>query len=128
MLAAAPLAPRDGDRSRLEALTRSTALPAGLAQRARIVLVAADGLPGVFMLSRWIVSGPVVDAIARPSDGATLLAAIVAAYEVVRRGSLATGNGRSRHGFHTTGSTGRSGPRQRLPSCTGLRPDNIVSC
>src|SRR4051794_40548216 len=34
---------REGDRTRLQALTRSSTAPAGLAQRARIVLLAADG-------------------------------------------------------------------------------------
>src|SRR5919112_1362207 len=39
MSVAAPLVLRDGDRSRLEALTRSSSVRAGLAQRARIVLL-----------------------------------------------------------------------------------------
>lgn len=34
---------REGDRSRLESLVRSTTGSAGLAQQARIVLLAADG-------------------------------------------------------------------------------------
>jgi len=38
------LALRDGDRERLLSLTRSSSVRAGLAQRARIVLLAADGL------------------------------------------------------------------------------------
>jgi hypothetical protein len=45
MSVAAPLVLREGDRARLEALTRSTSVRAGLASRARIVLLAADGLP-----------------------------------------------------------------------------------
>ena len=45
MSVAAPLVLREGDRSRLEALTRSSSIRAGLAQRARIVLLAAEGLP-----------------------------------------------------------------------------------
>ena len=40
---AAPLALRDGDRERLEGWLRSSTIQAGLAQRARIVLLAADG-------------------------------------------------------------------------------------
>ena len=44
---AAPLALRDGDRERLESWLRSSTIQAGLAQRARIVLLAADGLPNV---------------------------------------------------------------------------------
>ena len=35
---------RDGDREELERLTRSSTAPAGMAQRARIVLLAADGV------------------------------------------------------------------------------------
>jgi hypothetical protein len=35
---------RDGDRERLASLTRSSSVRAGLALRARIVLLAADGL------------------------------------------------------------------------------------
>ena len=39
---AAALALRDGDREELTRLTRSSSVRAGLAQRARIVLLAAD--------------------------------------------------------------------------------------
>ena len=35
---------REGDREELERLTRSSSVRAGLAQRARIVLLAADGM------------------------------------------------------------------------------------
>ena len=35
---------RDGDRGELERLTRSASVPAGLAQRARIVLLASQGV------------------------------------------------------------------------------------
>ena len=45
MSVAAPLVLREGDRSRLEALTRSSSVRAGLVSRARIVLLAAEGLP-----------------------------------------------------------------------------------
>jgi transposase len=45
MSVAAPLVLREGDRSRLVALTRSSSVRAGVAQRARIVLLAAEGLP-----------------------------------------------------------------------------------
>src|SRR3954453_6922816 len=41
---AAPLGLRDGDRQRLTAWSRSSTVSAGLAQRARIVLLAADGV------------------------------------------------------------------------------------
>jgi hypothetical protein len=40
---ATPLGLREGDRERLMSLTRSSAVRAGLAQRARIVLLAATG-------------------------------------------------------------------------------------
>jgi len=43
MYVASALMLRDGDRSRLEALVRMTSAPSGLVQRARIVLLAADG-------------------------------------------------------------------------------------
>jgi hypothetical protein len=42
--AAAALGLRDGDRERLVSLTRSSSVRAGLAQRARIVLLAAEGV------------------------------------------------------------------------------------
>jgi transposase len=57
---AAPLALRDGDRSRLEALTRSSSVRAGVAQRARIVLLAADGLPNAEIARRTGTSRPTV--------------------------------------------------------------------
>src|SRR5215470_16732419 len=38
------LAPREGDRAELERLTRASSVRAGLAQRARIVLLAVDGV------------------------------------------------------------------------------------
>jgi transposase len=60
MSVAAPLMLRDGDRSRLEALTRSSSARAGLAQRARIVLLAADGLPNAEIARRTGTSRPTV--------------------------------------------------------------------
>ena len=44
MSVAAPLTLRDGDRGRLEALARSTSVRASVANRARIVLMSAEGL------------------------------------------------------------------------------------
>lgn len=41
---AAPLGLRDGDRDKLAGLTRASSVRAGLAQRAQIVLPAADGV------------------------------------------------------------------------------------
>jgi transposase len=60
MSVAAPLILREGDRSRLEALTRSRSVQAGLAQRARIVLLAADGLPNAEIARRTSTSRPTV--------------------------------------------------------------------
>ena len=60
MSVAAPLVLREGDRSRLEALTRSSSIRAGLAQRARIVLLAADGVPTPRSRERVGMSRPTV--------------------------------------------------------------------
>ena len=57
---AAALGLRDGDRQRLESWLRSSTIAAGLAQRARIVLLAADGLPNVEIAERVGVSRPTV--------------------------------------------------------------------
>jgi transposase len=57
---AAPLVLRDGDRSRLESLTRSSSVRAGLAQRARIVLLAAEGLSNAEIARRTGTSRPTV--------------------------------------------------------------------
>src|SRR3954470_21034487 len=50
--AAAALGLRDGDRERLVSLTRSSKVRAGLAQRARIVLMAGDGLSNTAIAER----------------------------------------------------------------------------
>jgi transposase len=56
----APLALREGDRQELVALTRASSAPAGLAQRARIVLLAADGVSNT-QIASWVgVSRPTV--------------------------------------------------------------------
>ena len=60
MSIAAPLVLREGDRSRLEALTRSSSIRAGLALRARIVLLAADGLANAEIARRTATSRPTV--------------------------------------------------------------------
>jgi transposase len=60
MSVAAPLVLRDGDRSRLESLIRSSSVRAGLALRARIVLLAAEGLPSAEIARRCGVSRPTV--------------------------------------------------------------------
>ena len=57
---AAPLSLREGDRERLEGWVRSSTIQAGLAQRARIVLLAADGLTNVDIAGRVGVSRPTV--------------------------------------------------------------------
>jgi len=56
----APLGLRDGDREKLVALTRASSAPAGFAQRARIVLLAADGVSNTEIASRVGVSRPTV--------------------------------------------------------------------
>ena len=60
MSVAAPLVLREGDRSRLEALTRSSSVQAGLAQRARIVLLAAHGPSNAEIARRTSTSRPTV--------------------------------------------------------------------
>lgn len=60
MAVAAPLALRPGDRPRLEALTRATSVRAGLAQRARMVLLAAEGLANAEIARRTGSTRPTV--------------------------------------------------------------------
>jgi transposase len=57
---AAPLGLRDGDRERLSTLTRASTAPAGMALRARIVLLAADGVSHTEIAERVGVSRPTV--------------------------------------------------------------------
>ena len=52
---------RDGDRERLERLTRSATGSAAGAQRARIVLLAADGEANYVIAERVGVSRPTVN-------------------------------------------------------------------
>jgi len=52
---------RDGDRAELERLTRSSTVPAGMAARARIVLLAADATPNHQIAERVGVSRPTVN-------------------------------------------------------------------
>lgn len=49
---------RDGDREDLERLTRASSVRAGLAQRARIVVLAADGVSNTEIADRIGVSRP----------------------------------------------------------------------
>ena len=58
----APLRLREGDRERLTAWTRSATVKAGLAQRARIVLLAADGVSNTAIAQMVGVSRPTVTA------------------------------------------------------------------
>jgi transposase len=51
----------DGDRERLESVLRSTTVPAGLAQRARVVLLASDGVANYEIADRVAVSRPTVN-------------------------------------------------------------------
>jgi hypothetical protein len=57
---AQPLGLRPGDRELLESWTRSSSIRAGLAQRARIVLLAADGISNTEIADRVGVSRPTV--------------------------------------------------------------------
>jgi transposase len=57
---ATPLGLREGDRERLMSLIRSSAVRAGLAQRARIVLLAADGVSHTEIAELAGVSRPTV--------------------------------------------------------------------
>jgi hypothetical protein len=57
---AAALVLRDGDKSRLTALLRAPTVEAGLAARARIVLLAAEGLPNAEIARQVGVSRPTV--------------------------------------------------------------------
>src|SRR5450631_3482489 len=57
---AAPLGLRNGDRERLSGWLRASTVPAGLAQRARIVLLAADGVSHTEIAERVGVSRPTV--------------------------------------------------------------------
>ncbi len=58
---AARLVLRDGDRARLEQMTRSATGMAAAAQRARIVLLAADGVANCVIAERVGVSRPTVN-------------------------------------------------------------------
>jgi transposase len=61
MYVARPLRLREGDRGRLEAVVRSSTVVAGLAQRARIVLLAAEGVANTQIAERVGVSRPTVN-------------------------------------------------------------------
>ena len=60
MSVASALVLRRGDEERLSSLVRSSSVRAGVAQRARIVLLAAQGLPNAQIARRVGVSGPTV--------------------------------------------------------------------
>ena len=60
MMRAEPLGLRDGDREELARWLRSSTIKAGLAQRARIVLLAAYGSTNVDVAAQVGVSVPTV--------------------------------------------------------------------
>ncbi len=60
MSVAAPLVLRPGDESTLTSMTRSSTGEAGLAQRARIVLLASQGVSNTTIAARLGVSRPTV--------------------------------------------------------------------
>jgi transposase len=57
---ASPLVLRDGDRERLANLARLPSVPSGLAKRARMLLLAADGMPNAQIARVLAVSRPTV--------------------------------------------------------------------
>src|SRR3712207_6841422 len=61
MRIAAPLQIAEEDRSTLVSWTRSSSLRAGLAQRARIVLLAGEGTPNTEIAARVGTSRPTVN-------------------------------------------------------------------
>ena len=61
-----PLGLRDGDREELGRWLRSSPIKAGLAQRARIVLLGADGYSHVDVAAQVGADGPAVAAALRP--------------------------------------------------------------
>ena len=60
MSVAPALVLRPGDKEKLSSLVRSSSVRAGVAQRARIVLLAAQGMPNAEIARRVGVSGPTV--------------------------------------------------------------------
>lgn len=58
---AQPLGLRSGDRDVLTGMVRSTSIRSGLSARARIVLLAADGIPNVEIAELVGVSRPTVN-------------------------------------------------------------------
>jgi Homeodomain-like domain len=60
MSVAPALAPRDGDRKKLSDLTRLPSMRSGLARRARIVMLAAEGMPNAQIARTVGVSRPTV--------------------------------------------------------------------
>ena len=58
---AEPLLLRAGDQAKLERLTRSSTVPAAAAQRARIVLLAAEGVANYVIAERVGVTRPTVN-------------------------------------------------------------------
>lgn len=60
MTTAPPLALRDGDRERLTDLARLPSVPSGLAKRARMLLLAAEGMPNAEIAREVGVSRPTV--------------------------------------------------------------------
>ena len=60
MSVAAPIVLRAGDEPKLSSLVRSSTVEAGLAQRARIVLLAAQGVSNTSIAAMVGVSRPTV--------------------------------------------------------------------
>ena len=110
---AAPLELREGDHPRLAAMTRSPTVRAGLAQRARILLLAADGLSNTEIADKVGVSRPTVlvwrqryvelgiDGLARPVPAGPAAAGV--------RARRAPGHARRRRRAGSASPTGRRG-------------------
>lgn len=60
MYVAEALRLREGDRGRLEAIVRASTVSAGVARRARVVLLAADGVANTEIAERTGLSRPTV--------------------------------------------------------------------
>jgi len=76
------------DRAVLEAWTRASSMPAGLAQRARIVLLAADGFGTGEIVERVGVSKPTVIQWKRRYGRAVFTPSMTGPVRVARRPSM----------------------------------------
>jgi len=78
----------NGDRERLSAWTRSSTVKAGLAQRARIVLLAADGVSHTEIAEVVGVSAPTVRSWRRSYERSGILGWLIRNARAGRGGSI----------------------------------------